>query len=66
MNDAQVKTLWNKFGRKNVSFGDFSRRMKAAMSPVSQQELAAMELQKARQRTAKIVIDRAIRERGQG
>ena len=65
MNDAQVKTLWNKFGRKNVSFGDFSRRIKAAMSPVSQQELAAIELVKARERTQRGIIDAALK-RGDG
>ena len=66
MNNAEIKSLYNQLtpDSSNVSYVDFNRRMKAAMSPVSQQELAAMELVKARQRTAKALIDKSLRERG--
>ena len=65
--DNVIKGLYAKLtpDSSNVSYGDFSRRIKAAMSPVSQQELAAMELQKARERTQRGIIDAALK-RGNG
>lgn len=61
MNNQELQQLWDKFETKNVSRQEFFKRMKAATAPPTQQEMMDLELRKARQRTSKGLIDRAIR-----
>lgn len=63
MNDKEIKRVWDGFGPdgQNMSLAAFRKEMKDLTDPVKiQQDLAEIELVKARQRSNKIRIDKAL------
>ena len=62
MNDAEIKRVWDGFGEsgQNMTFDEFRKEVKKLTSAANiQQDLADIELLKARERSNKIRIDRA-------
>jgi len=63
MNNKQLRQIYNKFDVKDMSFTDFAKEMQDLSDPIKmQQDLAAIELIKARERTNRARIDRAIKK----
>lgn len=63
MDEQIIKRIWDGFGPngQNMSFAEFRKEMHALTSQAGiQRDLADIEMQKARHRTNKIRIDRAI------
>lgn len=63
MDEAAIKQIWDGFGPdgQNMPYSQFRKEMHALTSQAGiQRDLADIELQKARHRTNKIRIDRAL------
>lgn len=63
MDEQTIKRIWDGFGKEgqNMSFGQFRKEMLGLTSQAGiQRDLRDIELQKARHRTNKIRIDRAM------
>ena len=69
MNEALINRIYDKFPSegRDMSREDFHKEMQGLVDPVKmQQDLANIELLKARERTNRIRIDRSLKRRGNG
>jgi len=65
MNNIQINKIYDSFpaDKRDMSRADFVREIKGLADPVKmQQDLANIELLKARERTNRIRIDRSLRK----
>jgi len=64
MNNQQLRQIYDGFTVKDMSFSDFAKEMRDLSDPIKiREDLANIELLKARARTNKIRIDRAMEKK---
>ena len=65
MNENIILRTWNQFsakGKATMSFAEFRKEMNNLTDPIKmRQDLEGIELRKARERSAKINIDRVVK-----